>query len=136
MIIIVFALGGVTAGTFRLHSSIVPGINCFQSYTEEIAVSPGLGWVTLFVYELLIFSLTVWRICKTRGLSLVMPRRNILDIIFQDGAMYFGVMTLINIPNILTYYCGSVSTHTRLMIRLTIADDWQGYHQRQSGYIY
>jgi hypothetical protein len=46
---------------------------------------PGLGWVTLLAYELLIFVLTVYRICKTRGLSLAMSRRNILDIIFQDG---------------------------------------------------
>lgn len=114
MIIIVFSLGGVTAGTFGLHSNIVPGFNCFESYSEEIAISPGLGWVTLLAYELLIFVLTVYRICKTRGLSLAMSRRNILDIIFQDGAMYFAVMTLFNIPNILTYYCGSNTTRGSL----------------------
>ncbi|KAG1764017.1 hypothetical protein EDD22DRAFT_951931 [Suillus occidentalis] len=119
MIIIVCSLGGVTAGTYGLHSDIVPGFNCLESYSEKIAVSPGLGWVTLLAYELLIFVLTVYRICKTRGLSLAMSRRNILDIIFQDGAMYFAVMTLSNLPNILTYYCGSVSTHPLLMIKLT-----------------
>lgn len=85
MIIILCSLGGVTAGTSGLHSDIVPGFNCFESLSEKIAVSPGLGWVTLLAYELLIFVLTVHRICKTRGLSLAMSRRNILDIIFQDG---------------------------------------------------
>lgn len=113
MIIIVCALGGVTAGTFSLHSNTmiaIPGLNCYGSYTIGIAVSPGLGWVTLFVYELLIFVLTVCMLCKTRGLSLGMSRRTILDIIFQDGIMYFAVMTLINIPNILTYYCGPDTT--------------------------
>ncbi|KIK49149.1 hypothetical protein CY34DRAFT_7793 [Suillus luteus UH-Slu-Lm8-n1] len=119
MIIILCSLGGVTAGTSGLHSDIVPGFNCFESLSEKIAVSPGLGWVTLLAYELLIFVLTVHRICKTRGLSLAMSRRNILDIIFQDGAMYFAVMTLSNLPNILTYYCGSVSTHPLLMVKLT-----------------
>ncbi|KAG0702177.1 hypothetical protein DFH29DRAFT_1079632 [Suillus ampliporus] len=63
----------------------------------------GLGW-------------HVYRICKTRGLlrlSLV-TRRNIVDIIFHDGAMYFGAMALVNIPNILTYYSGSVATRGSL----------------------
>ncbi|KAG1881218.1 hypothetical protein F4604DRAFT_1747128 [Suillus subluteus] len=116
MIIIIFAFGGVTAGTFGLHSSIVmPGFtHCYESYSEEIAISPGLGWVTLLVYELLIFVLTICRICKTRGLSLATSRRNMLDIIFQDGAMYFAVMTLANLPNILTYYCGSNTTRGSL----------------------
>ncbi|KAG1811824.1 uncharacterized protein BJ212DRAFT_1373371 [Suillus subaureus] len=53
----------------------------------------------------------MYRICKTRGLqrlSLV-TRGNIIDIIFHDSAMFFGAMTLTNIPNILTYYSGSVS---------------------------
>ncbi|KAG1811826.1 uncharacterized protein BJ212DRAFT_1373395 [Suillus subaureus] len=63
------------------------------------------------VFELLIFILIVYRICKTKGLlrlSLV-TRRNIINIIFHDGAMYFGAMMLVNIPNILTYYSGSVA---------------------------
>ncbi|KAG2110613.1 uncharacterized protein F5147DRAFT_689325 [Suillus discolor] len=115
MIIIVCALGGVTAGTFGLRSSaVVPGLNCLDSYAKKIAVSPGLGWVTLLVYELLIFVLTVRRICKIRGLSLAISRRHMLDIMFQDGAMYFAVMTLFNLLNILTYYCGSNTTRGSL----------------------
>jgi hypothetical protein len=115
MIITVFALGGVTGGTSRLSSNIfVPGFDCFESYSEEIDVSPGLGWVTLLVYELLIFVLTVCRICKTRGVSLAISRRNLFDIMLQDGAMYFAVMTLINLPNILMYYCGSNTTRGSL----------------------
>lgn len=114
MIVIVCSLGGITAGTSGLHSDIVPGFNCFESLSEKIAVSPGLGWVTLLAYELLIFILTLHKICETRGLSLAMSRRNILDIIFQDGAMYFAVMTLSNLPNILTYYFGSNTTRGSL----------------------
>jgi len=51
----------------------------------------GLAWVALFVYEFLIFILTVFRICKTRGLvrlSLLMSRRNILDVMLQDGMCF------------------------------------------------
>jgi len=115
MIIIVCALGGVTAGTFGLRSSaVVPGMNCLDSYAKHIAVSPGLGWVTLLVYELLIFVLTVCRICKIRALSLAISRGHMLDIMFQDGVMYFAVMTLFNLLNILTYYCGSNTTRGSL----------------------
>ncbi|KAG2071606.1 hypothetical protein BDR04DRAFT_500793 [Suillus decipiens] len=117
MVIIGLTFGGVIAGTFQLRSSIiVPGFNCFESYSEGIAVSPGLGWTTLFIYEFLIFFLTVYKIRETRGLSRAMARRSIIDIVFQDGAMYFAVMTLINLPNILTYYCGSGTNRGSLAI--------------------
>ncbi|KAG0692735.1 hypothetical protein DFH29DRAFT_466964 [Suillus ampliporus] len=115
MVIIVLALAGVASvGMFGPYSStmiIVPEVSCYESYTANTAVSPGLAWVALFVYELFIFVLTVFRMCQTtRGLPrlrLIMSRRNILDIIFEDGAMYFAAMTLFNIPNILTFYCAS-----------------------------
>ncbi|KAG2035091.1 hypothetical protein BDR03DRAFT_963173 [Suillus americanus] len=63
-----------------------------------------------FIFDVFIFVLTMYRICKTTGLQrlFLVTRRNITDIIFHDGAMYFGAMTLCNIPNILTYYSGSV----------------------------
>jgi hypothetical protein len=50
----------------------------------------GLAWVALFVFDLLIFVLTVYKICKTRGLPRLslMTRRNIIDIIFQDGKSF------------------------------------------------
>ncbi|KAG2125040.1 hypothetical protein DEU56DRAFT_586503 [Suillus clintonianus] len=127
MIIIVLALAGLTfAGTFGHYPStanFLAGVYCYESYTETV-IPHGMTWMALCFYESLIFVLTVSRICKTRGLmrlSLVMSRRNIIDIIFQDGAMYFAAITLINLPNILTYYCGpdiargSLATFTNCM---------------------
>ncbi|KAG2743158.1 hypothetical protein P692DRAFT_201887723 [Suillus brevipes Sb2] len=96
----------------------------------------GLAWVAVFVYELLIFVLTIFRTCKTRGFrQLFSSNRNIIDIIFQDGAMYFAAMTLINIPNILSYYyitrgnlatftgCMSVTLISRLVLNLHKSTD-------------
>ncbi|KAG1732941.1 hypothetical protein EDB19DRAFT_1911754 [Suillus lakei] len=120
IIIIGFALaGGACAGTignFSGNATILPGVGCYETYTAEVAARIGLAWVALFVFELLIFILTVYRICKTRGLLRLslFTRSNAIDIIFHDGAMYFGAMTLINIPNILTYYSGSVNTRGSL----------------------
>ncbi|KAG1732274.1 hypothetical protein EDB19DRAFT_1290395 [Suillus lakei] len=120
VIIILAFFGGAAAETFGRYPSIVinlPGEGCYQVYTTEINIRLGITWVALSGYELLIFVLTVSRIFKIRGLlrfSLVMPRRNIIVVMFQDGAMYFVAMTLFNVPNILTYYCGSDTTRGTL----------------------
>ncbi|KAG2750435.1 hypothetical protein P692DRAFT_20831933 [Suillus brevipes Sb2] len=120
MIIVGFALAvGACAGIFGHFSgnaTIFPGVGCYETYTATVAARVALAWVALFIFESLIFILTVYRICKTRGfprLSLF-TRNNVIDIVFHDGAMYFGAMTLINIPNILTYYSGSVNTRGSL----------------------
>ncbi|KAG1808204.1 uncharacterized protein BJ212DRAFT_665086 [Suillus subaureus] len=124
MAIIIIALVGVAcAVTFAQVSgdaAILPRIGCYEVYTTETAARIGLAWVALFVFDLLIFVLTVYKIYKIRGLprlSLI-TRRNVIDVIFQDGVMYFGAIALINIPNILTYYSGSVRIQTRTLRQL------------------
>ncbi|KAG2046535.1 hypothetical protein BDR06DRAFT_1025485 [Suillus hirtellus] len=114
-ILVIVACAG-TFGHFSSNATIYPGIGCYETYTAEIAARVGLAWVALFVFELLIFILTVYRICKTRGLLRLslFTRSNVVNIVFHDGAMYFRAMTLINIPNILTYYSGSVNTRGSL----------------------
>lgn len=115
MVVVVIVLAGVaSAGIFGHFSSTVivtSGVICYESDVTVTPASPGLAWVALFAYELLIFALTLSRIFKIRGMLrspyLIMSRKNTVDIIFQDGAMYFGAMTLSNIPNIVMFYCGS-----------------------------
>ncbi|KAG1811745.1 uncharacterized protein BJ212DRAFT_487145 [Suillus subaureus] len=120
MIIIGFTLiAGACAGAighFSSNATIFPGVGCYETYTATVAARVGLAWVALFIFELLIFILTVYRICKTRGLLRLslFTRSNIVDIVFHDGAMYFGAMTLFNIPNILTYYSNSVDNRGSL----------------------
>ncbi|KAG1726403.1 hypothetical protein EDB19DRAFT_1752619 [Suillus lakei] len=126
MLIVGLVLAGVgVAGSFGQGSSSVSDIqgSCLEIYTAETAVRHGLAWIAMFVFELLVFVLTVFRTCKVRGLQRfsLMSRKNIRDIIFQDGIMYFAAMTLINLLNILTYLSGpdttrgSLSTFTSCM---------------------
>jgi hypothetical protein len=114
----------------------LPGIGCYETYTTATSVRLGLAWVADMIYELLIFILIVYRVCKTRGLlrSSLANRTNIIDTMFRDGAMYIGAMTLVNIPNVLTFYttnlviiegslsamtsCLSVVLISRLMLNL------------------
>ncbi|KAG2129326.1 hypothetical protein BD769DRAFT_678311 [Suillus cothurnatus] len=135
MILFGLALGaGVAASCFGDNNTTtyIQGSDCHNTFTTEAYVIPSIGmracstksrqilpswvaWVAVFVYELLIFILTIFRTWKTRRcLRLSLFDRKIPDIIFQDGAMYFGAMTLINLPNILTYYCGSDITRGNL----------------------
>lgn len=120
VIIILTFMVGAAAETFGPYSSTVTNLpegNCYQTYTAETTIRLAVAWEALSVYEFLIFVLTVSRIFQIRRLlrlSLTSSRRNIVAVMFQDGAMYFGAMTLFNIPNILTYYRGSGITRGSL----------------------
>jgi len=112
-IVMIALLGPACAGTFGRYSGnveIVPGVGCNETFSKDVAARIGLAYVALFVFDLFIFILTVYKIYKTNSLSWLsfVTRKNIIDVIFRDGVMFFGVMTLSSIPNILTYYIGSV----------------------------
>lgn len=118
--IILTFMVGAAAETFGRYSSTVTNLprgGCYQTYTTETTVRLAVAWEALSVYEFLIFVLTVSRIFQIRRLlqlSLTSSRKNIVAVMFQDGALYFGAMTLFNIPNILTYYYGSGVTRGSL----------------------
>ncbi|KAG1825449.1 uncharacterized protein BJ212DRAFT_1314099 [Suillus subaureus] len=87
--------GGAATETFGLYpitvTNLPKGGGCYQTYTAEATIRLGVAWVTLSVYELLIFVLTVIKIFKIRGLlrlSLTRSRRNIIDVMFQDGKCF------------------------------------------------
>lgn len=116
-------VAGALAGSFGHDSNGVTEGDCHEVYTTATSIRHGMAWIAMFIYELFIFVLTVIRTCKTRGLprfSLI-SRRDVLDIIFHDGVMYFAGMTLVNLPNILTYFCGSVSICPHVFSSLTIS---------------
>ncbi|KAG2054311.1 hypothetical protein BDR06DRAFT_955565 [Suillus hirtellus] len=85
-------LAGALAGTFGDDSdAAVYAGDCHQIYTTATTVRHGMAWVAMFIYELLIFVLTIFRAWKTRGLRFsLISRRDLLNVIFQDGVMYFA----------------------------------------------
>ncbi|KAG2140689.1 hypothetical protein DEU56DRAFT_798251, partial [Suillus clintonianus] len=100
MIIVTAGLAGLacagTIGKFSGNVEVVPGIGCNEKLSTEVYViliavlRLGLSYVASFVFDLFIFILTVYRICKTSSLlrlSLV-TRRNIIDIMFHDGKSF------------------------------------------------
>ncbi|PPQ94408.1 hypothetical protein CVT25_002496, partial [Psilocybe cyanescens] len=63
------------------------------------------AWEALFVYDSIIFALTIVKTWKARqdhaitGISIPL-----ISLMLRDGAIYFAVMALCNFANILTYY--------------------------------
>ncbi|KAG6906442.1 hypothetical protein DXG01_013925 [Tephrocybe rancida] len=95
------------------------------------------AWEALFVYDSILFTLTMVKTWKNRSEFTLNPSQSgtvsIIYLIFRDGAIYFAVMALANLANILTFYfCGpfmrgglstfasgiSVTMMSRLMLNL------------------
>ncbi|KAJ6564986.1 hypothetical protein DFH09DRAFT_1158265 [Mycena vulgaris] len=63
-------------------------------------------WEALFVFDSIVFGLTVYNAYTTR--DRMIPRSNIHTLVLRDGAMYFGIMALANLANIATYYVDGI----------------------------
>jgi len=102
--------------------------------SQDTAIRLAGAWEALFVYDLLIFSLTLRKTWKARkDHSITGINVPLISLILRDGAIYFAVMALCNLSNILTFYlCGpflrgglstfassiSVTMMSRLMLNL------------------
>ncbi|KAF9549075.1 hypothetical protein CPC08DRAFT_699538 [Agrocybe pediades] len=116
------------------HSSegVVGG--CHIGMARETAFRIAGAWEALFVYDSIIFTLTILKTWKARRehriTGVTIP---LISLILRDGAIYFAVMALCNFANILTFYFGgtflrgglstfssaiSVTMMTRLMLNL------------------
>ena len=67
-----------------------------------------VAWIAQAVFDMIIFGLTVYRTLQTRrfrdGRGLLLSGSGIVDLVWRDGAMYFVVMVMSNVANIVTFY--------------------------------
>ncbi|KAG2097008.1 uncharacterized protein F5147DRAFT_839870 [Suillus discolor] len=107
--VVLIAASAVGAFGPNLTNSAIDNGHCHEIYTRATSFHHGTTWVAMFIYELLVFVLTVFGTWKARGSPrfYLASRRDIIDVIFEDGVMYFAGMALVNLPNTLTYFCGS-----------------------------
>ncbi|KAF7343841.1 hypothetical protein MSAN_01965400 [Mycena sanguinolenta] len=70
------------------------------------AQSPGLivAWASMAVFDCLIFSLTLRKALCQRYPS----AKHLLSVLLRDGSVYFGVMMILNVSNILTFIFGGL----------------------------
>ncbi|KAI3615673.1 hypothetical protein WG66_011890 [Moniliophthora roreri] len=83
------------------------GSGCHVGIERTTAIRLAGAWEALFVYDSILFSLTLYKTWTAR------PRRRdrvhvtsipLLTLILRDGAIYYAVMALANLINILTFY--------------------------------
>jgi hypothetical protein len=91
------ALGVVMSG------AVSGQVGCIQSYTTAQGLHMVYLWLGVLILDICIFSLTLWKAFMMRreaGLG------GIMKVVMLDGAMYFGIITLINSANILCFSLG------------------------------
>ncbi|KAF9029125.1 hypothetical protein BDZ89DRAFT_1065648 [Hymenopellis radicata] len=108
---------------------VLPYVGCPAGLSKDAAYRLGAAWTGMLVFDVLVFYLTLRK-------ALILNRRggvNLLTVLLRDGSVYFGVMVMANIANILTFFladvylrgCGTTFTNviastmvSRLMLNL------------------
>ncbi|KIJ63815.1 hypothetical protein HYDPIDRAFT_112783 [Hydnomerulius pinastri MD-312] len=116
------------------YPATIPG--CHMAYDTSTAIHLAVAWEALFVYDSIVFFLTLAKTYKAglrSGLFSSARKMNILVLICRDGALYYAIMAMANLANILTYYAApplmrgglstfassiSVTLMSRLMLNL------------------
>lgn len=74
---------------------------CHMLASRGSMIRLAVAWEGLLGYDCLVVGLTVYQSC--RSMSSTMPEP-LLKVVLRDGAMYFAVMALCNLGNIMTFY--------------------------------
>ncbi|KAI0293949.1 hypothetical protein BC826DRAFT_1104840 [Russula brevipes] len=133
-------LAGITSwALFGGHRStpIISGSpGCHFVFSNATAFRLATAWEAQALFDAMVFALTVMRSLKMRkmhNMEISLTGEGILDIFLRDGALYFAVMALTNVANILTLYfapptakgllstpasCISVTLCSRLVLNL------------------
>jgi len=83
-------------------------LGCHIALSSDTAIHLAAAWEALFVYDTILFGLTIaktWNGRHEHGITRISVP--IIRLIFRDGSIYFAVMALANLSNILTFYLGS-----------------------------
>ncbi|KAJ3725218.1 hypothetical protein C8R42DRAFT_660870, partial [Lentinula raphanica] len=65
-------------------------------------------WIGISVFDLCIFSLTLWKTYYTYKDGYMSG--GLLTIVMRDGLMYFGIITLASLANIVVFLLGGVQS--------------------------
>jgi len=106
-----------------------------MALSEETGIHIAVAWEALFVYDTLVVALTLRKTYNARPQHnfTSIRRIDIISLVLRDGAVYYAVMAMANLANLLTFYladallkgclssfasCLSVTMMSRLMLNL------------------
>ncbi|KAI0795412.1 hypothetical protein C8Q75DRAFT_448834 [Abortiporus biennis] len=115
MLSVGFILLGLSVwGVTKQQSMISVGyLGCHLVESIQMGIRTAIAWESLFAYDTMIFILTLLKTFRQRrrfkGLASSPHYHrhafgNLADLVFRDGAMYFGVMACANFANTMTFY--------------------------------
>ncbi|KAJ6571478.1 hypothetical protein B0H19DRAFT_1130076 [Mycena capillaripes] len=113
-------------------------IGCHIDNSQRLGIYIAVPWEALLVYDVVIFLALFYKSFQTRADSPTLRWHSpLLTLLIRDGAIYFVIMALMNLANILTFYiagpllrgclstmasCMSVTLASRLMLNLHSMD--------------
>ncbi|TFK47501.1 hypothetical protein OE88DRAFT_1665658 [Heliocybe sulcata] len=89
------------------HSDIKNSPGCHIAYDRKSGIRTATGWESLLVMDTLVFALTLKKTLSDRPRNLrpsLTKTNDLVVLMLRDGAVYYAVMVLANIGNILTFY--------------------------------
>ncbi|KAJ7624742.1 hypothetical protein FB45DRAFT_1060944 [Roridomyces roridus] len=107
-------IGGVVGSTIfsgkssRDEMDVPLLIGCTYELTRRQGLGHAISWAVTAGFDLVVFALTLYRALSQRQQN----RSNLLHVLLRDGCIYFGVMVLCNLANILTFVAVT-SSHVR-----------------------
>ncbi|KAL1663015.1 hypothetical protein GGF50DRAFT_116429 [Schizophyllum commune] len=77
------------------------GMSCLVLYVPVASARwMSAVWIILMVFDLMIFLLTVYKTME----AFRQPEMALSYVLLRDACMYFGLMVLLNVANVITYY--------------------------------
>ncbi|KAH8832092.1 hypothetical protein DL96DRAFT_1706468 [Flagelloscypha sp. PMI_526] len=100
----------IVVAWFMSHQSVVEastghaGDACHVWLDRPFANRMAVSWEVLLAYDLTIFMLTIYKSWTTRHSFWRPESATLMGVLIRDGAVYFMLMALANLANILTLY--------------------------------
>ncbi|THU84657.1 hypothetical protein K435DRAFT_843579, partial [Dendrothele bispora CBS 962.96] len=129
------------------YFSSLQGCHVLLHHTSTLQIAS--AWEVVFVYDLVLFSLTLYKAHTTVHDNMdfvgALGRRSLMQVLISDGSLYFVVVALSNMTNILSFYdfqvslkgglstfagCISVTMMSRLVLNLQAANrgtEWDSF---------
>ncbi|KAJ7053668.1 hypothetical protein C8F01DRAFT_1165815, partial [Mycena amicta] len=136
LLVLLAAVVGVVGYSLKGQHGYYPKVvgGCHWSMSDDTAMHLAGPWIGVFAFDAVVFAMTIYSACSTRKANGPASPTSIQTLVVRDGALYFGIVALVNLLNIATYYvdsellcpgslatiasCVSVTTISRLILNL------------------
>ncbi|KAI0636826.1 hypothetical protein C8Q77DRAFT_1154723 [Trametes polyzona] len=83
--------------------------HCNLSLTSGQGTSAAMGWISMFLFDSTIFTLTVIKTIQMREIL----RHGVLKVLFRDGAVYYGILVIAGAINVSTLMAPEIHDNYR-----------------------